>query len=122
RLSIDMQAVLALTLELHGFLDAPGRAEALDFAGGQAGLTLNLPIPGPIAPDAGLLVGLTNLSPERHGVDDSVITINGEVGLRLSLGLARVRVALTVPLWSADEALSDRSMTSQLMFQLGVGL
>ena len=114
--------LLSASLQVDGYLSGAGGAESgMQFAGGQLGLIAEVPLPLPITPEVGVGLGLVKLSPERHGVDDSVATLNGEVALRGSLGPVRIRASYTHSLWSADLARSAQAMTSQLMFQAGFG-
>jgi|GEM_PF-2952093 len=121
RLTYEIESLLSFAIEVDAYLSAPEPSAPMDFAGGQAGLTVDLPIPGPITPELGLGLGLVKLLPERHGVSDSVVTINGELALRASLGPVKLRAAWTTPLWAEDEPLTARALDSQLVFSLGVG-
>ncbi|PKN56085.1 MAG: hypothetical protein CVU56_18055 [Deltaproteobacteria bacterium HGW-Deltaproteobacteria-14] len=121
RLTYEVEAQLSLAIEVDAYLSAPATSSALDFAGGQAGLLVDLPIPGPITPELGLALGLVELSRVRHGLDDTLFTINGEIALRAALGPVKLRAAWTTPLWTEDEALTSRALDSQLVFSLGVG-
>ena len=122
RVTYGLEALLSLSIELDAYLSAPPPATAMDFAGGQLGLSVDLPIPGPITPEIGVGLGLVKLIPARHGASDSILTINGELALRAALGPVKLRAAWSMPLWAQDHALAARAIDSQLMFSLCVGL
>ncbi|TNF23787.1 MAG: hypothetical protein EP329_26590 [Deltaproteobacteria bacterium] len=121
RLTYGIESLLSFAVELDAYLSAPDPAAPMDFAGGQAGLSVDLPLPGPITPELGLALGVVKLLPERHGLADSVITVNGELAIRAALGPVKLRAAWTKPLWAEDEPLAKRALESQLTFSLGVG-
>jgi len=122
RLSVDVAPLIAVAVELDGYLSAPGASSVLDIAGGQAGLVLALPVPGPVTPEVGLALGWVKLSAHRHGIDDSLAALVGELALRGSFGPVKVRAAWTRPIWSESAPLVERGITSQLMFSLGFGI
>ena len=122
RATVGLESLLGFSIAIDGFLTSPGTASTFDFAGAEAGLLVDLPVPGPLTPELGLVLGLVRLSPERHGADESLLTINAEIGLRAALGPVKLRAAWMKPLWSGDAGLAERAITSQLMFSLGVGI
>jgi len=121
RATFELESLLSFAIEADGYLSAPDPGAPLDLAGGEAGLVADLPLPGPLTPEIGLAVGLLRLTPERHGIDRSLLTVNGELALRLSLGPAKLRVAWTAPIWVRDEALASLALDSQLTFSFGFG-
>lgn len=120
RVHIPIEAMFALTIELNGFFDG-GVGDSMSFAGGQAGLIFEVPVPGPVTPEIGLAMGLVDLESKLHGVDESLFVVNGEIGLTMGLGPIKIRGAYTLPLWSENEALTSRSIDSQLIFSMGAG-
>lgn len=121
RLTYGLEPLLSFAIEVDAYLSAPATSSALDFAGGQAGLSVDLPIPGPITPELGLALGLVKLSRDRHGLDELLFTINGEIALRVALGPVKLRAAWTTPLWAENDLRTSRALDSQLIFSLGVG-
>lgn len=119
RLDVDLASLLRLGVELNGYLSGEGGAQALDFAGGQALLVAAIPLPGPVTPEVGAGLGLVRLDAARHGVDESLFTVNLELAVRASLGPVALRVAWTRPVWTRERAMVDRGLESQLTFALG---
>ncbi len=118
----EVAPLLSVAVGVDGYLDAPRPDSHIAFAGWQAGLQVELPVPGLLTPELGLAYGRVNLLEDRHGVDATVALVHAEIALRGDLGPVKARLAWAQPVWSADAGTSERGLQSQLTFSLGVGL
>ncbi len=122
RVVMGLEPMLHLALDGYGYLTGPGTTDGTPLAGGGATLLFRPPIPGPFTAELGLGVGLANFTPDRHGVDDLRAYWNGEAAVGFGLGPLESRLVYQRVLGAPDGVRVGGSLTSQLMFMVGVEL
>lgn len=116
RLELDLEMMLRFGVQLDGYLTGP--ESGMDFAGASLQLMFVPPIPGPFSAEIGLVGGVADLIPARHGVDGMPAYLGAEVGVGFAIGPVKTRVAYQ----HVFESESVRpALTSQLNFLLGFG-